>query len=158
MTLWPFFRSVRTGSNLSSRTQSLSVSRRNLSLRIKLPSGRAARSWVALTSVIRAFRANLPALACMPSAISVLPMSSGSSSSTLQVEKTAEASSTSNFGVVKNLDPLVGRKPHWGRDLVIKVGKWPLWSKLPGKAPLLIFWNGMVEDEPWLVLRVYLFH
>ena len=82
MTLWPFFRSVRTGSNLSSRTQSSSVSRRNLSLRIKLPSGRAARSWVALALIIRAFRANLPALACMPSVIWMSPMSSGSSSST----------------------------------------------------------------------------
>ena len=36
MTPWPFFRSVRTGSNLSSWTQSSSFSRRNLSLRIKI--------------------------------------------------------------------------------------------------------------------------
>ena len=105
---WPFFRSVRTGSNLSSRTQSSSFSRSNLSLRMNSPSGRAARSWVALSSVILAFRANLPALACMPSAISMSPMSSGSSPSTLQVEKTAEVPSNSNV----NLDPLVGRKPH----------------------------------------------
>ena len=30
------------------------------------------------------------------------------------------------FSVVKKLDPLVGWKPHWVRDLVIQVGKWPL--------------------------------
>ncbi|MEW8688586.1 MAG: hypothetical protein AB2556_22460, partial [Candidatus Thiodiazotropha sp.] len=27
------------------------------------------------------------------------------------------------FGVVKNLDPLVGWKPHWVRDLIMQVGK-----------------------------------
>ena len=55
--------------------------------------GRAARSWVALTSAIRASSANLPALACM---LSTSPMSSVSSPSTHHVEKTAAAPSTSN--------------------------------------------------------------
>ena len=119
MTLWPFFRSVRTGSNLSSRTQSSSVSRRNLSLRIKLPSGRAARSWVALTSVIRAFRANLPAMACMPSAISMLPVSSGSSSSNLQVEKNAEAPSTSNSSLAS-----LRISTHWSAGSLTGGGTW----------------------------------
>ena len=90
----PFFRSARTGSNLSSRTQSSAFSRRNLILRRNsVHPGRAARSWVALTSAIRASSANLPALACM---LSTSPMSSVSSPSTLHVEKTAAAPSTSN--------------------------------------------------------------
>ena len=57
------------------------------------PSGRAARSLVALSSAIGAFSTNLSALACIPSAILMSPMSSGSSPSTLQVEKTAMAPS-----------------------------------------------------------------
>ena len=73
----------------------VAVSQRSKVGRVRA-SGRAARSCVALTSLIRALRTNLPALACMPSAISMSPMSSGSSSSTLQVKKTAEAPSTSN--------------------------------------------------------------
>ena len=120
---WPFFRSVQTGSNLSSRTQSSSFSRRNLSLRMKLPSGRAARSWVALTSVIRALRANLPALACMSSAISMSPMSSGSSSSTLQVEKTKEAPSTSNSSLAS-----LRISTHWSAGSLNEGGTWSLRS------------------------------
>ena len=67
------------------------------------PPGRVARSWVALTSAIQASSASLPALACMPSAISTSPMSSGSSPSTLHVEKTVFGEFV--FGVVKYLDP-----------------------------------------------------
>ena len=88
-------------------------------LRIKLPSGRAARSWVALTSVIRAFRANLSALACMRSAISMSPMSSGSSSSTLQVEKTAEAPSTSNLSLASLRISI-----HWSAGSLTEGGTW----------------------------------
>ena len=73
-------------------------------------------SWVALTSAIRA---NLPALACMPSAISMSPMSSGSSSSTLQVEKTAEAPSTSNSSFAS-----LRISTHWSAGRLNGGGTW----------------------------------
>ena len=103
----PFFRSARTGSNLSLRTQSSSAfSWRNFIHRRNSmpppphpPPGRAARSCVTLTSGIRASSASLSTLACMPSAISTSPMSSGSSHSTLHVEKTEAAPSISNLSL-----------------------------------------------------------
>ena len=56
------------------------------------------------------------------------------------------------FGVVKYLDPrLVSRESYGVRDTLIQVGKWPLWSKWPGEESFLSFWNGLIEDEPWLV-------
>ena len=62
------------------------------------------------------------------------------------------------FGVVKYLDPrLVSRESYWVGDTIIQVGKWPLWSKWPGKESFLSFWNGLIEDEPWLVLCEYFF-
>ena len=109
---WPFFRSARTGSNLSSRTHSSSAfSRRNLIRRNSASPGRTARSRAALASVIRESSASRPALAWMPSTISTSPTSSGPSRSTIHVEKTAAAPSTSNStGVGKHLDPrFVGR-------------------------------------------------
>ena len=123
----PFFLSALTGSNLSLTTQSpSSYSRRNLIFRMNSPSGRAARSLAALPSVIRAFKTIRPARASIPSAISMSPMSSGSSSSTLHVEKTAAAPSTSNssFGVFQDLKPwFAGRKPNRMRDLGVQVDK-----------------------------------
>ena len=104
-----------------------------------LPPGRAARSWVALTSAIRASSANLPALACMQSAISTSPMVFSFS---LHVEDCGGAIYLEFvFGVVKYLDPwLVSRESYWMRDMIIQVGKWPLWS--------FSFWNGLIEDGP----------
>ena len=140
----------------SSRTHAPSYrSRRNLSFRINSPSGRAARSWVALTSAIRASSANLPALACMPSAISTSPIPSGSSPSTLHVEKTAAAPSTSNSSLASL--SIVSRESYWVGDTIIQVGKWPLWSKWAGEESFLSFWNGLIEDEPWLVLCEHFF-
>ena len=54
------------------------------------------RRRAALSYVILASRAMRPALASMPSAIWMSPISSGSSASTLHVEKTAEEPLTSN--------------------------------------------------------------
>ena len=67
----------------------------------------------------------------MPSAISTSPMSSGSSHSTLHVEKTAAAPSISNsfLASLSISDPrLVSRESYWVGDTNIQVGKWPLWS------------------------------
>ena len=61
------------------------------------------------------------------------------------------------LGVVKYLDPRPSRESHWMRDMIIEVGKWPLWSKRPGEDRLLSFWNGLIEDETWLVLCEHLF-
>lgn len=56
-------------------------------------------------------------------------MSSGSSSSTLHVEKTAAAPSTPNSSLAC-LGRLVNWKLEWGRDLTIQIDK------------LLTFWDG----------------
>ena len=120
MTPWHFFCSIRTGSNLSSRTQSSSFSRRNLSLRIKSPSGSAVSSWVALTSVIRVFRANMHAVGNLD-ATNVKWVIFFHSPRRKNCRGAVNLKLI--FGVVKTLDPLVGRKPQWGRDLVIEVDK-----------------------------------
>ena len=125
MTPWPSLaqsgldQTFLQGPNFIFKDPTSSFSRRNLSLRIKLPSGRAARSWVALMSVTRAFRANLPALACMPSAISMLPMSSLSSPYTLQVESTAEAPSTSSSSLAS-----LRISTHWSAGSLTEGGTW----------------------------------
>ena len=62
------------------------------------------------------------------------------------------------FGAVKYLDPrFVCRESYWVGDTIIQVGKWPLWWKLRGGGggegeSFLSFWNGLIEDGPWLVL------
>ena len=62
------------------------------------------------------------------------------------------------FGIVKYLNPrLVSRESYWVGDTIIQVGKWPLWSKWPGRESFLSFWNGLIEDGPWLVLCEYFF-
>ena len=62
------------------------------------------------------------------------------------------------FGVVKYLDPrFISRESYRVRDTIIQVGKWSLWSKWPGEESFLSFWNGLIEDEPWLVFCDHLF-
>ena len=95
----------------------------------------------------------------MSSTTSTSPMSNASSRSTLHVEDRGGAIYLEVvFGVVKYLDPrLVSRESYWVVDTIIQVGKWPLWSKWPGKELFLSFWNGLIEDESWLVVGEYFF-
>ena len=129
--------------------------------KLHAPPGRVARSWVALTSAIRASSASLPPLACMPSAISTPPMSTGSSPSTLHVEKTAAAPSTSNSSLaplsILTQGSYAGSLTGWGtrssRSVNGHCGR-----SCGGGESFLSFWNGLIEDGPWLVLCEYFFN
>ena len=117
----PFFHSRRTGSNLSSRTQSPSAcSRKNLSFRRNSPSRRLASS--------------LAPPVCHPSVQSQPARSDNHAVSDLDVTRVLFDSPCREdrrgavdlklcLAVDQKFNPLVGWKPRRVRDLVVQVGK-----------------------------------
>ena len=124
-TPWPFFRSARTGSNLSSRTQSSSAfSRRNLIL------PRESRQKLGSPDV------GHPSIQCQPAGSGIYAFGDVDIANVQRVFSFNPPCRENRggaiylefiFGVVKYLDPrLVSREPFRVGDTIIQVGKWPL--------------------------------
>ena len=136
-TPWPFFRSARTGSNLSKDPIIFSFLPEKLDSQDKLRAPWESRQKLGSPDV------GHPSVQCQSASSGMHAIGDLDTTDVQRVfsfnppcreDRGGAIYLEFVFGVVKYFDPrLVSRESYWVRDTIIQVGKFPLWSKWPGE-------------------------